>query len=211
MRLNRFFRIHVNPLHKPSWLVGAYRNQGKIHRTKAIRDLLEMTRICGVPAEVNFLSIDVQNVASPKTLVRVEKAATGEMLSRGERDFQTIAYFHRLPPIQFKDMFRAKGFDLFLISKGNKNQWLKAVNESPKRCEIHVIVVVMTDKDNINVRKIIKRNSGLSGSFRANRGERADTFTPNGICQNVVTVKLKKHGRMIYKRDRNLVIDQALI
>jgi len=64
-----------------------------------------------------------------------------------------------------------------------------------------MVVVVVAEKDGVDTREIVERNAGVAAAARADGGERAHAFGPDGIGEDVEFALLEEEGGVVDKGD----------
>ena len=60
-----------------------------------------------------------------------------------------------------------------------------------------MVVVVMADQYEIDLRQIAYRNARWSNAFRTGKGDRAGALRPNRVREDIQAANLYQHGRMV--------------
>lgn len=96
------------------------------------------------------------------------------MLDFGEGDFEIGSDLSAFPPVEFGGevlVFKAAS-----DSKAGEDLGLVACDEFVEAGEVQVVVVIVTDDDDVDLREFIEGDAGVVDSFGAGPRERAYAF-----------------------------------
>src|SRR4051812_40061205 len=164
MRLNRFTRRHVNRLHKPLWFVGADRQERDPGMIQTMADLLEVWTEGGIGSEVDGICRRCDPVSTPKRTITIRDPTGREMPGRDRCDRAC-----RIPPVQLfirtDAISRKQGCD----SERNNKGRIVSLCEPFERGQIQMIVVIVTDQNEIDSRERFERYAGRRETARTER------------------------------------------
>ncbi len=210
VRADGFGRIHVERLHEPAGLIGADSQHRDVGRSQPQSYVREMRRVPRIPAEIDEAASTLDHVAAPETLLPVEQAARGAVLCRYENDAQSLADRRFVPPIELTHVREPEWSDQTRVPGGNEN----GRRESTKplqRCEVEMVIVIVTEQNEIDFGQGIERDTGLAHPPRAKPCEHARPLRPDRVRQDRNVTDLNEKGRVIDERNGDVVICQCCI
>ncbi len=127
----------------------------------------------------------VKHVAAPETLLPIPQTASGEVLSGSEGDLESGIDLCVVPPVEFVHVFESDGAKECLVSCRNEHGGCEALVE-PRQCvQIHVVVVIMSEKDEADIRELIKRDARFSYTGGTKPTEGTYASRPDRVGQDI--------------------------
>src|SRR4051812_23739712 len=84
------------------------------------------------------------------------------MLSRDEGDLEHVVDLDIVPPVEFMHIFEPKRADDACVTGGSKHGWREVLPELLERRGVQVVIVIVTEEDDIDRRQVPERNAGLT-------------------------------------------------
>ena len=209
LHFESLFGTDMNWCHEPAWFVCA---NGKEPNIKSCRKLLfdridKFITVSGISSKVKTfvysLNIsDITNESSPMGFVSVGDPSSRKVLSWYKGDFDSIFSLYGylcFLPIHFFYLSNPAILEVFFISKTCIDHWIILLFESSKRIEIHMIVVVVGEKYDVDFGKLVKINSRFNIPMRSCPAKWTRTISPYWISQDIDIVDLYQHGSMSHK------------
>lgn len=121
------------------------------------------------------------------------------MLNFSEGDFEIGSDLGAFPPVEFGGevlVFKATGH-----AKAGEDLGLVSCDEFVEAGEVQVVVVIVADDDDVDLREFIEGDAGVVDSFGAGPSEWAYAFREDGIGEDVVATGLYQEGGVVDKGD----------
>ena len=135
----------------------------------------------------------------------IKQAACGEILRRYEGHLERIVELNLVPPIELTQILETKGADSPGVAGGSENGRRKALPELCQRRDIHMVIVIVAEQDDIDLRHIFERHARLAHSLGADPAKSACTLRSDRISQDGDGAGLDQKCRMVEESSRNLI------
>lgn len=196
---HRVRRAHVDLAHEPLGLVGTDGQEGEAGRTEATADRREMVGMGGVACEEDHARRARQGEAAPEGPIPVEETAPGKVLCgrRGDPEPGVPGHRSALPPVELVHLGESGCFDPAAVAEPGHDRWLVGIRQSPQCRQIHVVVVVVAEQNEVDGGQIVEAQPGWAVALRAGEGYGTDPLGPDGVGQHVEAVHLDEDGCVI--------------
>src|SRR5687768_413016 len=184
---------HVNRLHEPAWLVGAYRKNGHVERTEPLRYLAEFRMKSRVSREVDpGIVVEPDGPSAPQRRVSVPWVASGEMLGRrtSNAHLRSVMVF---PPVELIHVTGSAIPQEASNAKRRKPSHTgKTLDQPTHRRIVEMVVVIMGDESDINRREIVETHRRRHQPARARKCNRRYAVGPYRIGEDVHPATLQQ-------------------
>ena len=218
MDLHRLGRVHVLLGHEPARLVGADRDEGDVEaaaqrrrlaRREPFADVGEVFRVAGVAGEEEMQVGREHREAAPERLESVVQPAPRPVLHGGQHHLDRprgAGDRVGLPPVELdhavdaalrQPRLEAQRHDEERRSAGLRGQRADAR-------VVEVVVVVVRDQHQIDVRQFGEREAGRDVALRPDEAERRRPLGEHRVGEDAQSAELRQHRRMADPGDRRL-------
>ena len=163
-----------------------------------------MRAVAGIACEIDHDPSDLDDEPAPKTVVPIVEPARREMLGR-HVGYPCAREFGALPPIEFDRRPDARLCKMTRVAKSGRRTRRPACSHLAQRRQIHVVVMVVGDQEQINAGQRIQALSGpptrrgpakSTGLQRSDQIGSVSTQTPP-ICNKNVEWPMKVADRVV--------------
>ena len=148
-----FTGIDVLRAHEPAWQIGTDRQQGQVRRSQPVADLAEMLTHAGIAGEVDAVVAALDDEPPPKAAIGVQQIATRPVTCRDTVYADGGSGIGSLPPVEFVVVGGAQTIEGTAETEGHDKHTLL---EMPDGCAVEMVVMIMGEKDDVNVGEILK-------------------------------------------------------
>ena len=107
----------------------------------------------------------------------------------------------RLPPVDLLGARDAVVGEVPRVAETGDDSRMEPRDEAPQRPQVHVVVVIVADHDEIDRRQVLEADPRRSMPLRPDPGDGANTLRPDGVGEDVQAVHLDQHRRVIDEGD----------
>ena len=118
------------------------------------------------------------------------------MLRRHEADLK-LARIQVLPPFEFANVAESFLFQVSQVAASREYERIGCLLQPAQRGKIHVVVMVVTDQHNVDLRQVFETNTRIAMAARTYPGKGTASIGPDGIRQDVAGIRLNQDGCMI--------------
>src|SRR5712692_9701990 len=127
------------------------------------------------------------------------------MLRRYEGHLERIVELNLVPPIELTQILETKGADSPRVAGGSEDGRRKALPELCQRRDIHMVIVIVAEQDDIDLRQVFERHARLAHSLGTDPAKGACTLRPDRIGQDGHGTGLDQKCRMVDESNRDLI------
>ena len=96
-----------------------------------------------------------------------------------------------------------------VVAEAGDDQRPVALPEAAQRRQVHMVVMIVADEDEVDPRQVLEADAGRAHPARADEGERRGALRPDRIGEDVEALGLDEHGGMADPGDQHLVARDA--
>lgn len=196
LHLHPFEWTRMHSGHKPSGIIGSNREESDIKSFwKSFSDFFHKWPISRISCEVSSPIPDFPCKSSPESFVPIGDPTSWEVLTRDECDF-TFADFLSIPPVHIDDVLDPAIFEVLLITKSCIYRHMISSGKFPESYYIHMIVVIVGENHEVELRKVRKSYSWCRKSSWSCPLNRTRTVTPDRIGEEIDSLCLDEECGM---------------
>lgn len=151
-----------------------------------------MAAECSVAGEIYGTVLRLNDVPAPQSFVLVEDSPAGKMQCRNTMNSRFIELL-RFAPIELISRPYLFGPEQSGYAYGNNECDASPPRQPAQGRKVQMIVVVVADQHDVDLRKILLPDSGVSSAARPYPGKWARALRPDWIGQNVGAPLLEQH------------------
>src|SRR5258706_9697425 len=150
----------MNGVHEPSRKVSSNWQQHQTESAKAVLDLFEVDAHGRIARKINVSRSSLNDETAPECAVNIAQTATREMLRRDTSHTPMIGQLSLFPPIKFYRVRYSMILKQRSIAQRANEARLVPLIQPDKRCDIQMIVMVVTQEYDIDWWKAFEAQAG---------------------------------------------------
>ena len=171
----------------------------------------EMGRVSGVAGEIDAAPTACDHVSAPKAFLPIEQAARRKMLRWHEGYFERIVDLNHLPPIELTQILEPERPEEPRVAGGSKHGRGEAFSELDQRRDIQMVIVVVAQENDVDLRKVRERHPGLAHAPGTDPAKRACALRPDRVGQDGGAAGLDQKRRMVDEGDGDIIRFEHLV
>src|SRR3954454_6786924 len=156
-----------------------------------------MPRIAAVAGEIDTPSLGLDHIAAPHAPLPGERPPRGEMLRGHERDFQSAGERERVPPIELAQIGEAERTENARVTGCSEHAGREALPQPAQCGYVEMVVMIMAEQDEIDLRQIVKRHAGPADALWAHAAKWTGALRPDRVG--------KERGAAGLDQERNMI------
>src|SRR5262249_9155357 len=133
----------------------------------------------------------LDHVASPKHSAATEESPARPVLRGNIVDAYSRLWVPRFPPVKLNALAKSFSSQIPTVSQSSHEGRIPPVAKPPQTWQIHVIVMVVAQENQIDARQALQGNTRIAHAFRAGPADRTGTLGEVRIGEDIQTAKLE--------------------
>ena len=152
--------------HDGARVIGADGEQGEVGRAEPLPDLRPVAAGAGIAGEEQAAPGDFQHEARPEAVVAIPQRARREVPGGRGDDADVLGEVRALPPVEFPHALETSLGQMNGVAERRHHLRVIPPADRAEARQIHVVVVVVGDEQQVDARQLREGPAGWAGAFR---------------------------------------------